>query len=93
MVSYRARKTSAWEKTMPDMILPFKKLGKAFLKYVIHQSSNNFLEMNLLSVLYPEALAAINVPRYINAYLMGRFSTVAKNSAKHSTNLYEIFNF
>lgn len=49
--------------------------------------------MNLPSVLYPEALAAINVARYINDYLMGRFSTVAKNSAKHSTNLSEIFNF
>lgn len=80
------------KKTCKTWTLPFKKkkLGKTFLNCVIHQSSKNFLETDLPRVLYPEALAAINLARYIHAYLMDRFCIVAKDGIKHSTSVSEI---
>lgn len=67
-----------------------KKLGKTFSNCAIHQSYKNFLETDLLSVLYLETLVAINLGRYIHAYLMDRFCIVAKDGIKYSTNVCEI---
>lgn len=88
---YGARRTSAFEKNHARLgLCPLKKTCKTFLNCVIHQSSKNFLEMDLLSVLYLETLAGINVAIYIHVYLMDRFCIVAKDGIKHSTNVCEI---
>lgn len=85
----RAKRTSAFDKnTCKTWTLSFKKTTWVFFR--THHSSNNFLETDLLSILYLETLAAINLARCIHVCLMDRFCIVAKDDTKHSSNVCEI---